>query len=343
MKGDSGIRAAFDVCTEEKNRGNVEAPKIFHIGNGMLIQKNVSLRDKNWFKTGGEARFYAEPTGLEEVVAAVKFAQREGLAIFILGEGANILISDEGFDGLVLRPKNDKISIDVEQGLIIAEAGVSVPELIEMALEHNLLGLEEFSGIPGTVGGSVFINIHYCEFLLSQFLASATVINLRTGESKEVGNDWFGFGYNQSALQNEKWYLFDATFQLKKATDVQVAYARGRRHEIIRHRNRRYPLERTCGSFFRNFLPEELPFTIAGKKVPFVGYYLEKVGVKGELMIGGAMVYHLHANMLVTKEGATSADVIAVARTMQEKVRDQFGIVPQPECQLIGFAKNPLL
>ncbi len=309
----------------------------------MLIQKNVSLKDKNWFKTGGEARFYAEPTNLDEVVTAVTFAQSERLVTFILGEGANILISDEGFDGLVLRPKNDKIKIDREQGLITAGAGVAVPVLIEMALEHNLLGLEEFSGIPGTVGGSVFINIHYCEFLLSHFLVSATVVNLKTGKVKEVGNDWFGFGYNQSTLQNEQWYLFDATFQLKKATDVEVAYARGRRHEIIRHRNRRYPLERTCGSFFRNFLPEELPFTIAGKKVPFVAYYLEKVGVKGELAIGGAMVYHLHANMLVTKEGATSADVIAVARTMQERVRDQFGIIPEAECQLIGFSQYPLL
>ncbi|NDC43297.1 MAG: hypothetical protein EBZ77_17405, partial [Chitinophagia bacterium] len=119
--------------------------------------------------------------------------------------------------------------------------------------------------------------------------------------------------------------------------------ARGRQHEIIRHRNRRYPAARTCGSFFRNFLPEELPFTIAGKKVPFVAYYLEKVGVKGELRIGGAMVYHLHANMLVTQDGATTADVINVVRTMQERVRDQFGIIPQAECRLIGFKEYPLL
>lgn len=309
----------------------------------MAIQKNVSLADKNWFKTGGEARFYVEPTTLDEVIEAAKFAQSEGLATFILGEGANILISDEGFDGLVLRPGNKTVSIDAELGTITAGAGMSIPELIEIALANNLLGLEEFSGIPGTVGGSVFINIHYFEFLLSHFLIGATVVNLRTGQSLVVGNDWFGFGYNQSTLQNEPWYLFEAMFQFKKATDLEVAYARGRRQEIIRHRNRRYPLERTCGSFFRNFLPEELSFTIQGKKVSFVAYYLEAVGVKGQLTIGGASVYHLHANMLVTTAGATSTDVIAVVRTMQEKVRDQFGIIPQPECQLIGFKKYPLL
>ena len=308
----------------------------------MGIQKNVSLNDKNWFKTGGSARFYAEPQTEHDLVEAINFAQTNALEIFILGEGANILISDEGFDGLVISPKNKHLSCNILQNLVIAGAGVSMPDLITYALSNNLVGLEEFSGIPGSVGGSVFINIHYFEFLLSHFLVAATVINLKTSQILRVDNAWFGFGYNQSTLQNNEWFLFDATFALKKASDLEVAYARGRQQEIIRHRNRRYPASRTCGSFFRNFLPEELPFTVAGKKVPFVAYYLEKVGVKGELKIGGAMVYHLHANMLVTDEGATTTDVINVVRTMQERVRDQFGIIPQAECRLIGFKEYPL-
>ena len=309
----------------------------------MNIQKNISLQSKNWFKTGGPARFYAEPQTEQDVASAIEFAQTHHLEIFILGEGANILISDEGFDGLVISPKNKHLICDIAQNLVVAGAGVSMPDLINFALSNNLLGLEEFSGIPGSVGGSVFINIHYFEFLLSHFLVAATVINLKTSQILRVDNAWFGFGYNQSTLQNNEWFLFDATFTLKKASDLEVAYARGRQHEIIRHRNRRYPAARTCGSFFRNFLPEELPFAIAGKKVPFVAYYLEKVGVKGELRIGGAMVYHLHANMLVTDEGATTTDVIAVVRTMQERVREQFGIIPQAECRLIGFKEYPLL
>lgn len=309
----------------------------------MDIQKNVSLNDKNWFKTGGSARFYAEPQTEQDVVSAIQFAQTNNLKIFILGEGANILISDDGFSGLVISPRNKHMICDTSQNFVIAGAGVSMPDLINYALSNNLVGLEEFSGIPGSVGGSVFINIHYFEFLLSHFLVAATVINLKTSQILHVDNAWFGFGYNQSTLQNNEWFLFDATFALKNASDLEVAYARGRQQEIIRHRNRRYPAARTCGSFFRNFLPEELSFTIAGKKVPFVAYYLEKVGVKGELRIGNAMVYHLHANMLVTEEGATTADVITLVRTMQERVHNQFGITPQAECRLIGFKEYPLL
>lgn len=308
----------------------------------MQIQKNVSLADKNWFKTGGNALFYVEPTNQDEFVKAIKFAKDQLLEIFVLGEGANILISDEGFEGLVIAPKNKQIIVDVMKETITAGAGLSMPALINSALDVGLLGLEEFSGIPGTVGGSVFINIHYFEFLLSQFLVAATVINTQTGEVKKVDNKWFNFGYNRSTLQLEPWILFDATFQLKLGDDQDLAYARGRSYEISRHRSRRYPNERTCGSFFRNFLPEEVSFGVEGKKIPFVAYYLDKVGVKGSLCQGGAAVSHLHANMLVTAPGATTADVIELACMMQKKVKEQFGIIPQPECQLIGFKKNPL-
>ena len=122
---------------------------------------------------------------------------------------------------------------------------------------------------------------------------------------------------------------------------MQVAHAQGRRQEIIRHRTSRFPNSNTCGSFFRNFLPEEVKRT--DKQLIYVAYYLDKVGVKGELNVGGAIVSYQHANMIVTKEGATSSDVIQLAQLMQEKVYKEFNIKPQPECQLIGFNKNPLL
>lgn len=326
----------------KRNRDKLDVLLKFHIGIRMNIQKNVKLSDKNWFKTGGDARFYAEPINVHDVVAAALFARENNLATFILGEGANILISDEGFDGLVIAPKNKQLIVDIACATITVGAGMSMPQLIKDTLDLGLLGLEEFSGIPGTVGGSVFINIHYFEFLLSQFLIGATVVNLQTGEIKKVDNTWFNFGYNQSTLQQGQWFLFDATFQLRLGAELETAYARGRSYEIIRHRSRRYPNERTCGSFFRNFLAEEIPFIPGKQKVLFVAYYLDKVGVKGVLRVGNATVSHLHANMLVTMEGATSADVIALVRTMQEKLGAEFGITPQPECQLIGFKEYPL-
>ncbi len=303
----------------------------------LIIQKNIPLADKNWFKTGGNAAWYCEPKNAIEFGQALAYAKTNKLANFVLGQGANILISDDGFDGLVIRPQILDISaIKTEQeALVCAGAGVTMHDLILYCLDHNLLGLEEFSGIPGTVGGSVYINLHYYEFLLEQFLVDAEIIHKDSGEILTVDRSWFNFGYDKSRLQEKEYFLVSATFRLKSATDLEVARARGRREEIIRHRERRYPAAFTCGSFFRNFLPEEVVNT--QKKLIYVAYYLDKLGVKGELSVGGAIVSHQHANMIVNKNKATSTDIVQLAQLMQNMVYEKFGIKPQPECQLIGF------
>jgi len=305
------------------------------------IQTNIPLADKNWFRTGGPAKYYCEPQSDVEFQEALSFARKNNLDTFVLGEGANILISDEGFGGLVVRPQLKNISTDGKIELT-AGAGVTMHDLILYCLDNNILGLEEFSGIPGTVGGSVYINLHYFEFLLAQFLVSARVINKKTGEITTVDNDWFAFGYDFSTLHNHEHYLIDATFKLKTATDLEIAYARGRRIEIIRHRQSRYPKQGTCGSFFRNFHDNEVTLMSGVKKMIYVAYYLDKISVKGQLRIGDAQVSYQHANMLVNLGAATTSDIIAVAQKMQELVLEKFGVLPQPECELVGFNEFPL-
>ena len=307
----------------------------------MNIDKNVALHDKTWFGTGGKASYYAQPRSVEDFAQAVVFARDKALAVFVLGEGANVLISDEGFDGLVIHPALSAMH-DLGDGLVTVQAGASMQAVIDFFLDSGLIGLEEFSGIPGTVGGSVYINIHYFDALLSDFLVRATVIERLTGKIMTVDAAWFNFGYNQSTLQNEQWYLIDATLKAKQADPLMCAYARGRRDEIIRQRQRRYPNSRTCGSFFRNFTDEEVAHCSTDKKVPFVGYYLDNVGVKGDLSYAGAAVSYRHANMIVAQQGAKTADIIAVARIMQERVCEKFRLTPQPECRLIGFSEYPL-
>ena len=307
------------------------------------IEQNIPLADKNWFRTGGCAKFYCEPANAHEFAHALSFARENKLEIFVLGQGANILISDDGFDGLVIRPMLTDISAqqyDEHTALVKAGAGTTFHDLILYCLDHNLTNLEEFSGIPGTVGGSVYINLHYYEFLLEQFIVNAQLICKATEQIITVDPAWFKFGYDASKLQDKQYYLISATFLLKHATDLEIAHARGRRQEIIRHRERRYPQLGTCGSFFRNFLPEEV--VNSSNKLIYVAYYLDKIGVKGELSVGDATVSYQHANMLVNKGKATSTDIITLAQIMQQKVLEQFGIKPQPECQLIGFKNNPL-
>ncbi len=159
-----------------------------------------------------------------------------------------------------------------------------------------------------------------------------------------VDQSWFKFGYNYSTLHEKEYYLIDATFSLRYTTDAaQIAYAQGRRTEIIRHRAARYPTAGTCGSFFRNFFPHEVTLESQGKKLIYVAYYLDKIGVKGALACGGAIVSYQHANMLVNAGNASSADLINLAYMMQQKVYDSYAIIPQPECRLLGFDQYPLM
>ena len=319
----------------------------------MNIQQGVSLKDKNWFQTGGTAEHYAEVTSREEFMSAADFARENHYPVFVLGEGANILISDEGYRGLVVRPvpgeSPEILQSKQESGYEYVEcmAGFQFQKLIDFCLDNNLLGIEEFSGIPGTVGGSVYINIHYFEFLLSDFFVGGTVLDIESGDISFHEAGWFDFGYDTSKLQNSHYVLVDAKFRVKKTTDLETAYAKGRRDEIMRHRANRYPGSHTCGSFFRNFTEsddvyEKLP-VVNGRKMIYVAYYLDKIGVKGSLQVGDAIVSSRHANMLVNQGNATSEDIINLAREMQQLVKDQFGFIPQPECQLIGFNEYPLL
>jgi len=247
----------------------------------MKILENIPLNDKTWFETGGLARYYAEPDTIEDYKLALEFADRKNLETFLLGCGANILISDSGFDGLVIKTSNKEckvLSANSEENILVRSgAGISIQDFIDFSLDNNLIGFEEFSGIPGTIGGAVFINIHYFEFLLSQFLVSARVINKKTHEINEVSLDWFDFGYDKSKLHNDEWILYDAVFKLKKVGNIVTAFARGRSAEIIRHRENKYPVDRTCGSFFQNFSSNE----INGNKQIHVAYYLDKMGIKG--------------------------------------------------------------
>lgn len=301
----------------------------------MIIEKNISLKDKNWFKTGGNSKFFCKPTTEQEFVQAIDFANNNNLNIFVLGDGANLLISDNGFNGLTINPKLKDLKLN--NNLITAGAGVEIQDLINFALDNNLLGLEDFSNIPGSIGGAVYINIHYFEKYLSDYLINAKVINSKTGEILNVDKNWFNFGYDQSKLQDKNYFLVTATFELKKCTDLEAAYAKGRRDEIIRYRQRQYPTKNTCGSFFRNFHDEEVTLKIDNKKMIFVAYYLDKLGIKGNLKVGGAQVSFKHANMLVTDETATSQDVIDLAKRIEDLMFKTYGIKPVAECQLIGF------
>jgi len=309
----------------------------------MKIQNNIPLKDKNWFKTGENAMLYCEPQNELQFQQALEFASKNKLKTFVLGCGANVLISDEGFNGLVIKPNMQNITLNNLQETVTAQAGVTMHQLINFCFDNNLIGLEEFSGVPASIGGAVYINIHYFHYFLSDFIIKAKVIDKQTMEIFTVDKNWFNFSYNYSTLCKKEHYLIEATFKLKKVDSFDNAYAKGKSDERKKQREIRYPNKNTCGSFFRNFHEEEINLKINNKKIIYVAYYLDKLGIKGSLCHNKASVSYQHANMIVTQEGATTSDVINLAQKMQSLVFEKYGILPQPECQFVGFSKYPLL
>ncbi|PCI74165.1 UDP-N-acetylenolpyruvoylglucosamine reductase [Candidatus Dependentiae bacterium] len=305
------------------------------------IQEQVSLAHKNWFGTGGKAEYFLAAKNRTEIKQALAWAKKHTISITILGYGANILISDDGIQGLVVTI--DLQSINHQNNILTVDAGVSVDETINYALDHNLGGLEFFTSIPGSMGGATCMNIHYFNALLSDYIQTIEIIDLTSMETIKVDKSWSAFGYNQSKFLSKKYLIIAVTLKLEKLTDLQIAYARGRSDEIRRQRSRRYPPSRTCGSFFQNFSADEYKHAHGATQVPYVAFYLESVGVKGQLSSGKASVFHLHANMITTKKMATSEDICKLAHMMQEKVYKKFGLWPKPECQLLGFKQNMLI
>jgi len=311
------------------------------------IRQNISLKKYNWFELGGLANYFANPKNHEDLQSVITFSHEKNLPIKILGLGANVLISDSGYSGIIMRLYNSNIShyyINDETGILKADAGCTIEELIDYCLNTAFLfGLEEFSGIPSTVGGALFINLHYYSFLISQFIYNADIYDIATKKIITVTADWFEFGYDTSKVKsNNNYIILSASFLLNRNTPLYAEYAKGRNVEIIRHRHNRYPYQKTCGCFFQNISLEEAPINNTGKKILAAAYYLDKIGVKGELKINDSSVSFRHANMIIHNGEGTAEDVIRIARIMQKKVYDQYGILLTPECELIGFNSYPL-
>jgi len=299
----------------------------------MEILENVSLKPYTNFKIGGSARFFCEPKNTEEIIDSFKFAKEKNLPAFILGNGANILVSDDGFPGLVIRQKNEKIFVD--GNTINAGSGTTIERLISTALEHNLVGLEDFSEIPSTVGGALYINLHYFGVFIGPLVKSALVLSKDTLKTEEVDQSWFRFGYDDSKLKSDKDYmLLEATFQLEKVDDYKKYEAIGKSKEIIRTRQHKYPSEPSVGSIFQNLNREKqhqhnLP-------TRSVAYLIDVCGLKGT-RVGDALLSPKHANMIVNVGEAKAADVLKLAEIIKQTVKERFEIDLKFEMELVGF------
>jgi UDP-N-acetylmuramate dehydrogenase len=283
------------------------------------------------FKIGGPADLFYEPATADELAAALLAAREHGVPCFLLGLGANILIGDRGFRGLVIRNLARHLEFSPGEGTVHAESGAIVwPDLIEAAIAHGLSGLEHYVGIPSTVGGALWQNLHFLSpaparertMFIAEVTKSAEILTAG-GERRTVGVDYFEFGYDTSVLHHRPDVVLAATFQLAPEDPERM---RRIVEENLQWRRERHPpldTEPSAGSIF--------------KKIEGIGAgrLIDQCGLKGT-RIGGAMITQRHANIFINTGGATAADVRALIARCQEVVEKETGYRLEVEISLVG-------
>jgi UDP-N-acetylmuramate dehydrogenase len=295
------------------------------------VRTGVPLAPFTTFRIGGPADLFYEPETADELARAVLTARELGIPFFLLGLGANILVGDRGFRGLVIRNRARDVRIDEETGEVTAASGAAVwPDLIETTVARGLSGLEHYAGIPSTVGGALWQNLHFLAPAPARertmFIAEVTQgadILTEEGERRTVDAGYFQFGYDDSILHHRKDIVLTATFRLTSAPPERLR--RVTEENLAWRRERHPPLdtEPSAGSIF--------------KKIEGIGAgrLIDECGLKGH-RLGGAMVTHRHANILINTGGATAADVRALIAHIQEVVAARTGYRLEVEIGLVG-------
>lgn len=306
------------------------------------IQENVSLSGFTTFKIGGPARFFVEVRNGDEMIEAIDYAKKNNLEVFVLAGGSNILISDKGFNGLVIRIVNLKIKASDDE--ISCGVGVPLNQLVLESVKNDLTGLEWAAGIPGTVGGAIIGNAGAFGGEIKDSLEEVKFLDLKDNEVKIYKNSDCKFGYRDSVFKKKygEVILISAKFGLEK---IEGGNGRKEIEEIIGKRKDKQPQQPSAGSFFKNPVVEnrevinnfekDTGIKIRDNKVP-AGWFVESVGFKGK-QIGGAQVSEKHANFIVNTGNATAEDVIMLSSLIKQKVRDETGVQLEEEIRMVGF------
>lgn len=293
------------------------------------LRTSVRLAPYTAFRIGGPADVLYDATSADALATAVAVARHLGVPWFVLGLGANILVGDRGFRGLVIRNVANHVEY-AGDGVVRAESGVVVGDLIPAVVERGLSGLEHYVGIPSTVGGAVWQNLHFLSpaparertMFIAEVVRDVELIDPQ-GTRRTVGRDELHFGYDASLLHEPGYVALAATFQLQAGDPAAM---RRVMEENLAWRGARHPRLDThpsAGSIF--------------KKIEGVGAgrLIDECGLKG-FRIGGAQIFSQHANIIVNVGGATAADVRAIITHVQETVAGRFNQHLEPEIGLIG-------
>lgn len=281
---------------------------------------NEPLSNYTTWKIGGPADILILPRSKEQLLAAVLLAQKHQLGWTNLGRGSNMLVSDKGIRGVVIKPHRGLDYVRFEGSLVIAGAAYSLIKLSVIAGKEGLTGLEFAGGIPGTVGGAVYMNAGAHGSDVSRIFKSADIV-LETGELVRFERDDMKFSYRHSILHERKGTVLEATFELAEGDRKEIASIMASYKE---RRLRTQPLQlATAGSVFRN-PPND-----------YAARLIQEAGLKG-FSLGGAQVSEQHANFIINTGQSTAADVLALMTHIQSTVQERFGILLVPEVLVVG-------
>ena len=286
------------------------------------LRSQVSLADFTSFRVGGLAEWYAEPESLASLQATLAWAKEHSLAVYFLGAGSNLLISDRGVSGLVLSTRHLKSTyFDPLTGQVRAGAGVSLPKLAWQAAKRGWRGLEWAVGIPGTVGGAVVMNAGAHKSCTADILVNTQVLTT-IGSLEEFSPGQLGYGYRTSLLQRQSKLVIQATLQLQPDSTKEEVMAITNQHRSQRQATQPYHLP-SCGSVFRN------PSAYSA------AWLIEQTGLKG-YRIGDAEVAQRHANFILNCGRAKAADIWRLIHYVQDRVETQWQVQLVPEVKILG-------
>lgn len=271
------------------------------------------------FKIGGPCDYMVFPKSVDEVKAVLAFAKEEGVRVTVLGNGSNVLVADDGIDGIVLKTTELK-NITCSGNEITAQAGARLSSLCEVAKEHSLGGLAELSGIPGTVGGGVYMNAGAYGGEIKDTLVSSLILN-EDGELKTLTAKEHCLSYRHSVFHEQPgWIVLETTFSLTPASRDEL---HAKTVELLRKRNEKQPLEYpNAGSTFKR--PEGY----------FAGKLIEDAGLRG-FSVGDAQVSQKHCGFVINQKNATAKDVCDLIDKVRETVAKQFGVTLEAEIRYV--------
>ena len=285
------------------------------------IEKDISLSTLTTYKTGGIAKLVVYPNNINNLKQMLKLIHKYNIKYFILGKGSNTLFSDKEFNGVII--KLDKLNnFKIKQTEIYVESGMILSKLVQASVKNELTGLEFAIGIPGTIGGAIYMNAGAYGNNMSNIVKSVIVLNEKF-QIKEIPLEKLKFDYRYSIFQDNKNLIcVAANIKLEHGNHDEIA---SKIKENLLKRKNSHPLEYpSAGSVFRN--PEG----------NYAGKIIEELGLKRK-NIGGAEISTKHANFIINKNNASSSDILKLIKLVQKEVKDKYKIDLKLEQQLVNW------